>query len=267
MLGYKVAKSLDKRVVITLEIPEDAITNMKRSNIVKAETAKYRTMKAKVIKIEDSDGKTYNEAVSFNYSKNTLTYKLDEELVCHDFDMNLEDVCSKGIHFFLSKSLAETYGLDSIENGVLISYWQNGVKTNEENFVNGVKHGMILSWYHNEVKKSEAFYVNGIIEGTYTLWYENGFKQKELTQTNGKRQGLYTYWYDNGNKLEELTFVNDKQQGIVHGWYKNGKKRFEISMLDDKKHGESHYWDEDGNKRTITFHHGERIRVDCCVIA
>ena len=89
MLGYKIAKSFGKRVVITLEIPEDAVTNLKRSNIVNAETAKYRTMKAKVIKIEDSDGKTYNEAVSFNYDKNSITYKLDEELVCHDFDMNL----------------------------------------------------------------------------------------------------------------------------------------------------------------------------------
>jgi hypothetical protein len=40
MLGYKIAKSFGKRVVITLEIPEDAITNVKRTNIVHAETAK-----------------------------------------------------------------------------------------------------------------------------------------------------------------------------------------------------------------------------------
>jgi antitoxin component YwqK of YwqJK toxin-antitoxin module len=267
MLGYKVAKSFGKRVVITLEIPEDAITNVKRTNIVHAETAKYRTMKAKVIKIEDSDGKTYNEAVSFNYDKNSLTYTLDEELVCHDFDMNLEDVCSKGIHFFLTKQMAETFQLDKLENGVLTDYYENGVKSHEETFVNGVKHGLTTYWNKNGIKEMEISYVNGICERG-TQWYENGVKKSEQMETNGKLHGLYIHWHDNGNKCQETTYVDGKKQGMTRGWYKNGKKKFEHPVLDGKMHGDCHYWDENGNKRTYTFHHGTRLYgVGCCIVS
>jgi antitoxin component YwqK of YwqJK toxin-antitoxin module len=198
MLGYKIAKSLGKRVVIALEIPEDAITNVKRSNIVNAETAKYRTMKAKVIKIEDSDGKTYDEAISFNYDKNTLTYKLDEELVSHDFDMNLENVCAGGIHFFLTKHVAETYGLLSIENGVLTLWHENGVKQMEASFVNNKKHGL------------------------YCSWHENGVKQMEGTFENGKAQGIQYGWYENGKKCYEFPVLDNYKHGECHEWNRDG---------------------------------------------
>ena len=191
MLGYKVAKSFGKRVVITLEIPEDAITNVKRSNIVNAETAKYRTMKAKVIKIEDSDGKTYNEAVSFNY-KNSIKYILDEELVSHDFDMNLEITCSTGIHFFLSKQMAETYGLVSIENGIL------------------------TAWHNNGVKESEITFVNNNVQGSISYqWYENGKKKCECPMLDGKRHGDCHFWDENGDK-STYTFA--------HGKYVSGRE-------------------------------------------
>ena len=207
MLGYKIAKSLGKRVVITLEIPEDAITNVKRSNIVNAETAKYRTMKAKVIKIEDSDGKTYNEAVSFNY-KNSIKYKLDEELVSHDFDMNLEITCSTGIHFFLSKQMAETYGLVSIENGILTAWHNNGVKESEITFVNNNAQGISYQWYENGKNKCECTFLNGILHGLHTEWYENGNKQKESTFVNGKLDGLFTEWNEKGDKTREYNYGN-----------------------------------------------------------
>ena len=242
MLGYKVAKSFGKRVVITLEIPEDAITNMKRKDIAKAETAKYRTMKAKVIKIEDSDGKTYNEAVSFNFDKNQVKYSLDEELVCHDFNMNLEETCSTGIHFFLSKSLAERYGLDSIENGVLTWYYANGKKDVDRTFVNGSK-------------------------TQYDEWYENGNKHKEFKYLNEKQNGVQSVWYENGNKHQEWTCIDGVDQGVHRAWFENGKKNMEITMVDGKKHGDCYYWKDDGEKVTITFRHDERLYgVGCCII-
>ena len=84
MLGYKASKNGDTRVIVTLEIPEDAITNMKRKDIVNAETAKYRCNKAKVLKIEDEDGKEYSYATSIYYNyismfvtkTSTLTYNV-----------------------------------------------------------------------------------------------------------------------------------------------------------------------------------------------
>jgi antitoxin component YwqK of YwqJK toxin-antitoxin module len=189
MLGYKVAKSFDKRVVITLEIPEDAITNVKRTNIVHAETAKYRTNKAKVIKIEDSDGKTYEEAVSFQYYNGTLTYNLKQGIRCPDFDMNLEKVCSNGIHFFLTKSLAETYGLKTIENGVL------------------------TAWHDNGTKYEETPFVNGKINGTYSCWRDNGTLYNECTYVNGKEHGECHHYGIYGNK-STIVYYNG---GLIYG--------------------------------------------------
>ena len=191
MLGYKIAKSLGKRVVITLEIPEDAFTNVKRSNIVNAETAKYRTMKAKVIKIEDSDGKTYDEAESMFVDKNKVKYVMNKEVVSHDFDMNLEIASGTGIHFFLTKSLAETYGLESIENGIL------------------------TAWHNNGVKESEITFVNNNAQGISYQWYENGKKQCECPMLDGKRHGDCHFWDENGNKSTHT---------FAHGKYVSGRE-------------------------------------------
>ena len=199
MLGYKVAKSFDKRVVITLEIPEDAITNVKRTNIVHAETAKYRTNKAKVIKIEDIDGKTYEEAVSFQYYNGTLTYNLKQGIRCPDFDMNLEKVCSNGIHFFLSKQMAETYNLGRIENGVG------------------------TSWHDNGNEYIQITYVNGLATAC-DEWYENGTKYREYRYLNGKLNGVQRSWYEDGKKQTEYTYENDVEHGHFHKWSRNGER-------------------------------------------
>ena len=80
MIGYKVAKNGEKRVVVTLEIPSDALTNMDRSTVAVKETAKHRASKAKVLKIEDEEGNCYPIAISFNYDKKSLEYKVGELL-------------------------------------------------------------------------------------------------------------------------------------------------------------------------------------------
>ena len=123
MLGYKVAKNGETRVVVTLEIPEDAITNINRINVAVKEYAKYRCNKAKVIKIEDENEKEYTSAKSFNYDKKTLEYVLNDIILVDDYDMNLNNVCSTGIHFFLTYRCAKLYGLYTIENGVLYCPW------------------------------------------------------------------------------------------------------------------------------------------------
>ena len=247
MLGYKIAKSFGKRVVITLEIPEDAITNVKRSNIVKAETASYRTNKAIVIKIEDSDGNINDEAESCFYDKKKLIYSLGKQCACHDFDMNLEIASGAGIHFVLSKSLAETYGLVRIENGILTSWHNNGVKESEITFVNNKKHGLYCSWHENGNKNHEYNVLNDKKDGLCIEWYENGNKKHEYTIVNRQLNGLHTEWYENGNKKKESTFVNGKIDELFNEWNENGDKTCEHTY---------------GNK-----HGDEEQPVVCCIIA
>ena len=160
-IGYKIAKAGETRVVVTLEIPEDALTNINRKNVAVKEYAKHRCNKAKVLKIEDEDGNEYTSARSYCYLKKSLEYILNETIVVDDYDMNLDEVCSTGIHFFLDRRCAELYGLDYIENGLYQEWHKNGQKYMECTYLNGKRHGLCQVWYSTGQKSAECNYVNG----------------------------------------------------------------------------------------------------------
>jgi antitoxin component YwqK of YwqJK toxin-antitoxin module len=154
MEAYKLAMSIKRDIylIIQLEIPEDAITNMNRKNIVNNDTAKYRTDKAKVMDIYDFCGNNYEEASSI-YDKN-FCYKKGEIISENTFDKKLENVCTKGIHFFLYENIARNY----------IYYY-----TNPEN-----ENGLIILFYDNGQVYEEFTVVNGYIDGKRIKYRENG---------------------------------------------------------------------------------------------
>lgn len=208
MIGYKIARTglSETRVVVTLEIPDDAITNMSRKDIVNMNTATHRTNKATVLKIEDANGKEYSSASSFNYAKKSLEYVVGNTIVVNDYDMDLEKASSKGIHFFLTRRCAELYGLLSIQNGLFESWNNNG--------------DICTKWT----------YVNGKYHGLYQMWFKNGQKCVECVYVNGQRDGLYQSWYNNGQKCEEFVYVNGKQVGPQKRWNDNGTPQYDIVL-------------------------------------
>jgi antitoxin component YwqK of YwqJK toxin-antitoxin module len=208
MIGYKVAKNGgDTRVVITLDIPQDALTNMERKDIVNKDTAKYRTNKAIVLKIEDENGNEYTSGISFNYKDKSLTYTVGETLIIEDYDLS-EKVCSSGIHFFLNKRVAELYELNNLENGIL------------------------ETWHENGQKFIECSYTDGKLDGLYQVWHDNCQKWKECTYKNGKLDGLYQQWHENGQKFIERNFKDGKEDGIYQSWNENGQKWVESTCKD-----------------------------------
>ena len=248
MIGYKVAKVGKVRVVITLDIPDDAITNVDRTSVVVKDTAKYRTNKAEVLKIEDEDGKEYTEAITGFYHLESLTYRLNELVEVSDYDMDLEKVCSTGIHFFLTKCVAELYTPYSIENGLFQSWYDNGQKEEEYTLVNGERDGLYQSWYSNGQKFTECTYVNGWIDGLYQRWHENGDKRVECTYVNEKLEGLYQSWYENGEKWEECTYVDGELEGLYRSWHENGQKWQECTYVSGVYNGLYQAWYENGYK-------------------
>jgi antitoxin component YwqK of YwqJK toxin-antitoxin module len=254
MLGYKVAKSLlDKKVIITLEIPEDAFTNMKRKNIFNAATAQHRANKAFVMKIEDNDGVTYDEAESLLMNKKKMKYIVNKEVVPDDFDMNLEDVSAAGIHFFLSKDIAKNYPTPDIYNGLVELYYEDGRKSYEATFINNKEDGLATAWFRDGSKKWEVRYINGNYHGLEEAWYENGNKRLEVNYVDNKHNGLFTLWYENGNKMSEITYKNGKIHGVIRTWYENGNKKTESTRENDMPFGATKCWDENGTKMDDYF--------------
>lgn len=127
--AYKLAENNGERIILTLEIPEDALTNMGRSNIVDADKALYRTNKVKVLKAEDSKGNEYKIATSLplcadrsyyeemDEKREPLIYSVGDVIEYKCFDTDIELPFARGIKFFLNKKMAEVYMCGKPQNG------------------------------------------------------------------------------------------------------------------------------------------------------
>lgn len=166
MIGYKAGFSDKKRVIITLEIPEDALTNINRTNIVDKSKAKYRTNKAVVIKIEDKEGNTYEFAESGFYKAKKVDYLIHETVKELNYDTTINNVCAPGIHFFLEKRSAYLYGRDLLENGLFQKWHANGQLWIEGNYINWKRDGYFQEWDENGTLCIKANYSNGHIKWT-----------------------------------------------------------------------------------------------------
>jgi len=207
MIGYKIAKHGAVSVIVTLEIPTDAQTNMTRSNIAIPETAKYRANKVVVLQIEDTAGTCYNTATSCGYSKKSIEYVVGTTIEEPCYNTNIEEVCTEGIHYFLSRRVAELYTLKSVQNG------------------------LFEMWHDNGQLAVNVPYRDGKREGLFQSWYENGQKEEEVKFKDGKEYGLCYRWYSNGCKKEESNFKEGKQYGLCKGFYINGLKCFEVNII------------------------------------
>ena len=200
MLAYKAAKHDTNHVVITLEIPEDAMTTIHRPNVAVKETAKYRANKAKVLLIEDSEGSTYDTAETDFHSGKKLVYKVGNVVKEPEYDTDIEAVYAEGIHFFLEKRLAQLYGRKP-DHGYYENWHDNGQKLMECMFVDGKRNGPFQQWFENGQISKKCMYVNGKEEGLSQLWYENGQTEKEIMYVNGTIHGLVKHWLPNGQRL------------------------------------------------------------------
>lgn len=248
MIGYTDGDYSYTRVVITIEIPEDARTNLNRPNIEFKETARYQTDKCKVLKIEDADGKEYESATVGLYMKrkNPITYIVGQVAEDTGFDTKRDENYPFGIHFFLQKRCAELYYVFRLEGTGLFQRWhENGQKSEEVMYVNGNEEGLRQKWHDNGQKRSEVLCISGIENGPYQSWYPNGQKSGYRTLVNGREVGTYQCWHPNGQKSEEVTSVNKVREGLYQSWYSNGQKCEEIEYTNDQK-GPYRRWHENG---------------------
>ena len=217
MIGYKIAKNDITRVIVTLEIPKDAQTNMGRSSVAFPATAKYRASKAKVLAITGAQGAAYATATSFNYDKKSITYTVGEMIEESSYNPDPEKVCAEGIHFFLTRRVAELYGLEKVNNGLYQSWHDNGQMCTEVTYVDRKFHGRYQTWWKNGRTWMEATYIHGKRQ-LYQSWYENGQKEMEVTYRDGEIHGLYKAWHITGQKWVEATYVDGERQESLPDW-------------------------------------------------
>ena len=177
-----VFKSCDNYIVV-FEKLYDTITNEYRNNVSKYMYAKYRANKLKVILIINKFDPfiTIKEIENTSYEDNKIRYEKDKIVEVNDYDMDLNKVCTKGIHYF--KTIKQAF------------YW--------ELFKFCPKYtGKLISWYENGNKKEESEYLDGRLAGRFIKYYKNGKKGKKKCEgeyLDDKRIGTWIYYYKSGD--------------------------------------------------------------------
>jgi antitoxin component YwqK of YwqJK toxin-antitoxin module len=237
---YLLENKQKTRVIVTLLIPFNAKTNSERKNIFNPLYAKYRTNSAKVINIEDENGKKYNEAYTAFYEDKIL-YKLNEN-VKSEFDYNIDVVCGKGIHFFLNKSIAYNYGRKLFgqkweEPNLYQTFYNNGHIREKTNYIYDVNFGFIKKnvqlWFENGNKWKVESYQHELKNGLFSEWYKDATLKYECFYVNGYKNGFERFYYYNGQRKLYIHYKNGVMNGRCNLWYFNGKVNIECEFYND----------------------------------
>lgn len=194
-IGYKVCKANNRCVTVKLLIPNDAKHNIYRKNCAVQETAKHRCDRATVLEIYDADRNTYQQAESCIYGYQSdfmkkaqsfygmttkivprFVYTVGETVSVPDYDENELEVCTTGIHFYLSTKPLQKYML----GGVLTEGYHDNGRIHFEHsfrkniFGKNIEHGLFRVWFENGQLFQEYSYEDGKIHGSYRSWNENG---------------------------------------------------------------------------------------------
>lgn len=224
MIAYKTASSdNDKKVLVTLKIPKDALTNINRDDIKDKRYAKYRCNKATVVSIEDNEGNFYNSALTNIYKQKSIEYVVGKEVVEKDYCKNIDVVCGEGIHFFLDKEVAIMYKSHYKENGEFKRWYGNGQLYKQYSISNGKFNGEYKEWLENGIINELCNYKEGELDGEYKTFHLNGKVFEHYNYKKGFLDGKTEIFDSKGNKCLISTYKNGKLDGKYQTWDGKGK--------------------------------------------
>jgi antitoxin component YwqK of YwqJK toxin-antitoxin module len=208
MKGYKIGYTGSVKVLITLLIPNDALTNKDRDTIIDSNNAKYRCNKAYVIDIVDENDNSYDFAESGFYSKKLLYIK--NKLIISDFDDDILIENGKGIHYFIDIYTALNYRVPILEqywldkDNIYRSYYGSGQLHQEIKYTlddnKRILYKIIQEYFPSGQIKLDYNLLINKYDGLYREWYANGIMKKRLTYKNNKVISYVEYWDIRGNK-------------------------------------------------------------------
>ena len=213
MEGYKIGFVINnnniRKVLITLLIPNNALTNMNRENIIDKKHAKYRCNNAYVVEIEDNY-KNYDSAMSGFYTKKLLYEK--NKVIETSFDIDIKNVSSDGIHFFLDLETALNY-----KEPILRQRWKNERDTYKEYYSNGQVAKIVK--YKLDEKDPKTIIYKKIKE-----YYEDGLNKIEYNLSINKYDGLYQEWYPDGKLKKRIKYDKNRVISIIESYDIRGNK-------------------------------------------
>ena len=93
-----------------------------------------------------------------------------------------------------------------VKDGLFIAYGDNGKRTIQGYYHDGLQDGAWTLWYENGARASIDHYRSGVHDGLHTSWYANGVKAVEGNYRNNQRVGLWTQWDPSGLTSKHQTY-------------------------------------------------------------
>lgn len=101
--------------------------------------------------------------------------------------------------------------------------WWNNVVVSEPFAGEPIRHGAFTTYYANGQKMSEGEFVMGEPHGEFTWWSENGQTQATGAFDSGKRVGNWVWWHANGVKMVTGNYEGGSQAGQWSHWNADGR--------------------------------------------
>ena len=204
-----------KKVLIILLLLANVKTNIDRSNIINKKHAKYRCNKAYVKDIIDNNNKSYDVAITGFYHEKLIYEK--NKMVETTFDIDINKVCSSGIHFFLDRETALNY-----KEQILYQRWENEPNVYKNFYGNGQISKIINYTLDKPIDKSIR---QTIIYKNIKEYYENGQIKLDYNLAINKYDGLYIEWYENGQMRKKLQYDKNIVISYIQSWNVRGVRQ------------------------------------------
>ena len=133
-------------------------------------------------------------------------------------------------------------------DGTWQGWYENGNKSYEVSYNQGLNDGPALYWYENGNPKMERHYQDTVLQGVFKTWQENGKITVSGNYVDGKKDGKWLY-HDILNPellIREEFYKNGKPEGKWITRYKYGSVESIKNYKDGLKNGLIKYMKPDG---------------------
>jgi hypothetical protein len=121
-------------------------------------------------------------------------------------------------------------------NGEWVFRYDNGNLKGKGKYINGDgsdlgkeskipkngREGLWVIYHENGNKSQEVSYENGVIKGKGTTYHKNGNLWSSSNYIAGKRDGEYRSYYENGNLEWKIKFIKGSREGNAMKYNENG---------------------------------------------
>jgi hypothetical protein len=136
-------------------------------------------------------------------------------------------------------------------NGIWVTYYANGQKSSEANYINGYRSGEFMNFSPSGSTNSVWHYDHGKANGLWTQYFPSGRIEIQCLYSNQLRVGDMVWYYEDGAKRSILHYDNGRKNGLWTVYFPSGKIESQGCYSNDKKIGIEVHYNEDGSTNRV----------------